>query len=130
MGKGTKLRKKSKVEKLFMTEKKTPSIGKVSSDPLVKKQAGGSENLEKALDDMLSCTNKGPILRSEHNGKKEKDTMPPPKERKSKLKRKKRLEKMLEAKNRMSKKKQKTAETNSKSEGPKFSSEDFGNSIS
>lgn len=104
MAKGSKLRKKSKVEKLFMTEKKTPSVGKVSSDPLVKKYSGGSENLEKALDDMLSCTPKPPILRSEYS-KKEKDTMPPPKERKSKLKRKKRLEKMLEAKARMSKKK-------------------------
>ena len=97
MAKGSKLRKKSKVEKLFMTEKKTPSVGKVSSDPLVKKYSGGSENLEKALDDMLSCTPKAPVLRSEYS-KKEKDTMPPPKERKSKLKRKKRLEKMLEAK--------------------------------
>lgn len=104
MGKGSKLRKKSKVEKLFMTEKKTPSVGKVQ-DPLVKKHSIGSENLEKTLDDMLSCTQKGPILRSEFY-KKEKDTMQAPKERKGKLKRKKRLEKMLEAnKNRMKNKK-------------------------
>lgn len=52
-----------------MTEKKdrhNSSHSKVT-DPLLKKHQGGSENLEKALDDMLLSTSnkfKGPILRS------------------------------------------------------------------
>lgn len=89
-----------------MTERKAPSVGKVSHDPYVKKLSGGSENLEKALDDMLSNT--GPCLRSD-SSKKDKDTeMPPPNDHKGKMKkmaRKKRLEKLLEAKNRQNKNK-------------------------
>ena len=137
MSKGSKYRKKSKFEKLFMTEKKAPSVGRVQ-DPLVKKLSGRSENLEKALDDMLTMTPKGPVLRSNESVKKEKDNqMPPPKDRKGKsykkLARKKRLEKLLEANKAKSKthKKQKQKSGENKSEGgPKFSAEEFGNSIS
>jgi hypothetical protein len=105
MSKGSKKKKSRKgIEKLFMTEKKARFSNSIEvNDPLMKKcQSGGSENIEKALDDMLLM---GPILRSSEKSesKREKDTeMLPPRDRKGKMKklaRKKRLEKLLEAKN-------------------------------
>jgi hypothetical protein len=104
----TKSLKKKKsliaVEKLFMTEKKARlSRSEGVNDPLMKEQkSGGSQNLEKALNDILLL---GPILRSSEKSesKRDQDTeMLPPRNRKGKMKkiaRKKRLEKLLESKN-------------------------------
>jgi hypothetical protein len=101
-----KKKSSSKVEKLFRTEKKARfSSSNGVNDPFIRKQSGSSENLEKALDDMLLSTPLAPMLRSgeKSESKKDKDTeMLPPRDRKGKMKRlarKKRLEKLLEAKN-------------------------------
>lgn len=101
-----KKKSSSKVEKLFRTEKKARfSSSNGVNDPFIRKQSGSSENLEKALDDVLLSTPLAPMLRSgeKSESKKDKDTeMLPPRDRKGKMKRlarKKRLEKLLEAKN-------------------------------
>jgi len=71
-------------------------------DPLLKKHKSVGSNLEKALDDMLHM---GPTLSASKKSevRRDKDTeMLPPRDRKGKMKklaRLKRLEKLLEAKN-------------------------------